>query len=70
MAKITWKGDDDFRDGEPGPTFCVSYDGTKFPKGVPVEVTDKEFIAMARMNPFYEVSGIPGRPPKVETADV
>jgi hypothetical protein len=63
MAKITWLGEED---GEnPGPSFTRCFD-RKFPKGEPVEVTDKDIIARARRNQFFEVSGIPGRPPKAD----
>lgn len=66
MAKLTWKGEDELHNGGAGPSFCVGYDGIKFPKGEPVEVTDKAIIAKARNNQFFEVSGVPGRPPKVD----
>jgi len=57
MAKITWLGDDEFRDGEPGPSFTTCFGGIKFPKGKPVEVTDPDFINRARKNQFFEVEG-------------
>lgn len=67
MAKLTWLGEDE--DDVPGPSFTICF-GIKFPKGEPVDVTDKDFIARAKKNPFFEVSGVPGRPPKsVETPD-
>jgi hypothetical protein len=81
MAKITWLGEDELHDGAAGPSFCVGFDGIKFPKGKPVEVTDKGFIAKARGNQYFEVeddedgfvSTHPekrrGRPPKIH-ADV
>jgi len=83
MAKLTWLGEDT-EDG-PGPSFVIAYDGIKFPKGHPVEVMDKGFIAKAKGNQFFEVDDsdefVPshpeprrrGRPPKVkeeESADV
>lgn len=61
MAKITWLGEDEA--GVAGPSFTTCFD-KKFPKGEAVEVTDKDIIARARKNPFFEVSGVPGRPPK------
>ena len=67
MAKITWLGEED---GEhPGPSFTRCFD-LKFPKGEAVEVIDKDIIARARKNPFFEVSGVPGRPPKVDAPKV
>lgn len=61
MAKITWLGED--AEGVAGPSFTTCFD-RKFPKGEPVEVTDKDVIARARKNQFFEVTGVPGRPPK------
>lgn len=61
MAKLTWLGEDG--PDVPGPSFTFAFD-RKFPKGEPVEVTDKDIIARARKNRFFEVSGVPGRPPK------
>jgi hypothetical protein len=84
MAKLTWLGEDEYHDGAPGPSFCM-HGSIKFPKDVPVEVTDNAFIAKARNNPFFKVEGPDefvsmhqepkrrGRPPKVraeESADV
>lgn len=63
MAKITWLGEDGPE--IPGPSFTTCF-GLKFPKGEAVEVTDKDTINRARRNRFFEVSGVPGRPPKVE----
>lgn len=81
MAKLTWLGED--TEDEPGPSFLIAYDGIKFPKGVPVEVTNKGFIAKAKGSRFFKVEDDEdefasmhpepkrrGRPPKVkETAD-
>lgn len=64
MAKLTWLGEDSPEVA--GPSFTVAFGGIKFPKGEPVEVTDKDFIARARKNRFFEVTGVPGRPPKAE----
>ena len=83
MAKLTWLGEDE--PGIPGPSFAIAYDGIKFPKGKPVEVTNKAFIAKAKGNQFFDVDDTDefasmhsepkrrGRPPKVredEPADV
>lgn len=67
MAKLTWLGEDG--PDTPGPSFTTAFGGIKFPKGEAVEVTDKDTIARARRNPFFEVSGVPGRPRKEETGD-
>ncbi len=64
MAKLTWLGEDE--QGVAGPSFTTAFGGVKFPKGEPVEVTDKDIIRRARGNKFFEVSGVPGRPPKVD----
>lgn len=63
MAKITWLGEDtpDYA----GPSFTKCYD-LRFPKGQPVEVADKEIIKRAQKNQFFEVTGVPGRPPKAD----
>jgi len=66
MAKITWLGED--TQEYAGPSFTFAFD-RKFPKGEAVEVTDKDMIARARRNPFFEVSGVPGRPPKKDEDD-
>jgi len=55
MAKLTWLGEDELHNGAPGPSFCVCFDGIKFLKGHPVEVTNKAFIEKARHNQFFEV---------------
>ena len=77
MAKITWLGEDDLHDGVAGPSFCIGFGGIKFPKGHPVEVTDKSIIERARKNHFFDVEGPDefvsthsepkrrGRPPKL-----
>ena len=78
MAKITWLGEDEYHDGVAGPSFCMGPGGIKFPKDVPIEVTDNAFIAKARNNRFFDVEGADefvsmhsepkrrGRPPKVK----
>lgn len=64
MAKLTWLGEDDQHGGAAGPSFCLAFGGIKFPKGEPVEVNDKDIIAKARRNQFFEVTGVTGAPPK------
>lgn len=66
MAKLTWLGEDELHDGNPGPSFTTAFGGIKFPKGEAVEVSDKDIITRARKNQFFEVSGVPGRPPKAD----
>lgn len=66
MAKITWLGEDTAEYA--GPSFTTAFD-RKFPKGEPVEVTDKDVITRARRNQFFEVSGVPGRPAKAKGED-
>ena len=86
MARLTWLGEDELHNGASGPSFCVCFDGIKFPKGQPVEVTKKAFIAKAKESRFFAVEDDEdefaslhpepkrrGRPPKVkeeESADV
>lgn len=64
MAKVTWIGED--TEDYAGPSFTTGFGGIKFPKGQPVEVTDKDFIKRAQRNQFFEVTGVPGRPPKAD----
>ncbi len=61
MAKLTWLGED--TENYAGPSYTTCFD-MKFPKGQPVEVTDPDTIKRARKNRFFEVTGVPGRPPK------
>lgn len=63
MAKITWKGED--TESYAGPSFTTCYE-MKFRKGEAVEVADKEIIKRAQKNQFFEVTGVPGRPPKAD----
>lgn len=64
MAQVTWLGEDEIHgEGAAGPSFTTAFGGLKFPKGKPVEVSDRDIIKRARGNPFFEVSGVPGRPP-------
>ncbi len=53
MAKVIWVGED--TDDVPGPSFTTCYGGLKFPKGVPVEVTDEDAIRRARGNLNFKV---------------
>ena len=39
MAKLTWRGPDDYEAGETPPSSCT-WDGITFPVGVAVEVDD------------------------------
>lgn len=55
MAKLTWRGEDELHDGAAGPSFTTAFDGIKFPKGQPIEVTNKGFIAKAKGNQFFDV---------------
>jgi hypothetical protein len=67
MAKVTWLGEDEMHKREDGsgagPSFVV-WNGQKFPKDVPVDVTNPIAIAKAKGNPFFKVEGLPGRPRK------
>jgi hypothetical protein len=70
MAKVTWLGED--TEEIPGPSFTIWKD-TKFPKGVPVEITSPEALQRARRSIFFKVEDGepkrgPGRPPKTKEA--
>lgn len=55
MAKVIWKGEDDLHnDDRGGPSFTM-WNGVKFPKDKPVEVTNEVALAKARSNPFFDV---------------
>jgi hypothetical protein len=69
MAKLTWLGEDELHGDMPGPSFTTAFGGIKFPKGQSVEVMDKAIIARARNNQYFEVTGVPGRPPNALKAD-
>ncbi len=81
MAKLTWRGEDELHDGAAGPSFTTAFDGIKFNKGVPVEVTNKGFIAKAKGSRFFDVDDADefaslhqepkrrGRPPNVKTEE-
>lgn len=66
MAKITWLGEEDGI--TPGPSFMYAYDGIKFDKGIPVDITDKSIIERCKGSKYFEVTGLPGRPPKASDA--
>lgn len=68
MASVTWLGEDGKdKNGNDvaGPSFTV-WGGVKFPKGQPVTVTDKAMLAKAKINQFFKVEGLPGRPAVVK----
>lgn len=67
MAKVTWLGED--TENYAGPSFTTCYE-MKFRKGEPVEISDKEIIRRAQKNQFFEVTGVPGRPPKADHVEV
>lgn len=52
MVKVIWVGEDTA--DIPGPSFTTCY-GLKFPKDVPVEVTDEDAIRRARGNLNFKV---------------
>jgi hypothetical protein len=54
--KVTWLGED--TDSEAGPSFC-DWNGVRFHKGVPVEITGEKAIEKARGNRFFSVSDQP-----------
>ena len=63
-AMVTWLGEDHLHEvDEAGnwksvpPSFNV-WNGIKFSKGEPVEVSDKRMIAKAKRNHFFEVDGV------------
>lgn len=62
MAKITWTGEDFLHESGAGPSATTWLGGIRFPKDVPVEVTNATYIAKARANRFFKVEGGPGRP--------
>lgn len=64
MAKLTWLGEDEA--DVAGPSFTTAF-AMKFHKGQPVEVNDKDIIARAKKNKFFEVTGVIGRPPSVKS---
>jgi hypothetical protein len=52
MVRIIWKGED--TESVPGPSFNT-WNGVRFEKGRPVEISDPAMIASARENQFYKV---------------
>lgn len=54
MAKLTWLGTEDYREGET-PLESVTWCGVLFTAGDKVEVTDEWMIAKARGNRFFLV---------------
>lgn len=69
MAKVTWLGEDQLHGpGLAGPSF-TTWKGIKFPKDVPVDVTDQDIIRRAKGNVFFKVEGLPGRPKAVKKSD-
>jgi hypothetical protein len=52
MTKVIWLGEDS--EDEPGPSWMM-WNGVKFRKDQPVEVTDAHMLAKARANRFYKV---------------
>ena len=60
MAKVTWVGED--QDDVAGPSF-TTWQGMKFDKDKPVDITDMHILAKAKSNKFFKVEGGPGRPP-------
>ncbi len=52
MVKVMWLGED--TETMPGPSFTTCY-GLKFPKDVPVEVTDSDALRRARGNLQFKV---------------
>ena len=54
MVKITWKGEADEANDIPGPSWNT-WNGIRFPRGQPVEISDPGMITSARQNQFYIV---------------
>ena len=54
MARITWLGSEDYREGE-SPLESCTWNGVLFTAGDKVEVTDEWMIAKARGNKFFLV---------------
>jgi hypothetical protein len=54
MAKLTWLGSEDYREGE-SPLESITWCGVLFTAGDKVEVTDEWMIAKARGNRFFKV---------------
>ena len=58
MAKLTWRGPDDYEAGETPPSSCT-WNGITFPVGVAVEVDNPTMIAKARGNRMFKVGDEP-----------
>jgi hypothetical protein len=58
MAKLTWRGPDDYEAGETPPSSCT-WAGITFPVGVAVEVDNPTMIAKAKGNRMFKVEGEP-----------
>jgi len=58
MAKLTWRGPDDYQAGETPPSSCT-WNGITFPVGVAVEVDHPVMIAKARGNRMFKVEEEP-----------
>jgi len=69
MARITWLGSEDYREGESPLESCV-WNGVLFTAGDKVEVSDEWMIKKARGNPFFRVEESNGSPrPETWTND-
>ena len=69
MAKLTWLGSEDYREGESPLESCV-WNGMLFTAGDKVEVSDEWMIAKARGNRFFRVEDSNGSPrPETWTND-
>ena len=58
MAKLTWLGSEDYREGESPLESCV-WNGVMFTAGDKVEVADEWMITKARGNRFFRVEDDP-----------
>ena len=58
MAKLTWRGPDDYEAGETPPS-SLTWAGITFPVGVAVEVDNPWMIGKARGNRMFKVEGEP-----------
>jgi hypothetical protein len=54
MAKLTWRGPDDYGEGESPPRSCT-WAGITFPVGVAVDVDNPTMIAKAKGNRMFKV---------------
>jgi hypothetical protein len=65
MAKLTWLGTEDYREGETPLESCIWCD-VLFPAGEAVEVVNEWMIAKARGNRFFKVDETKPAPAKPE----